>query len=150
MDPIDRALAELVRLNEDPGLIKSMIKVMEAFEDERLSPLARRFAVPYLYRLMSAKPLSPLVDDPQEWERVGDGLWRSTRDPEAFSKDGGKTYFLSSDADMMDPEPPPVYPSAAKDSIVLPETYRDAFKLFLEQSDLALSSGGVDDARDEG
>jgi hypothetical protein len=65
-----------------------------------------------LFNLVSDyKPLSPLTDNPDEWMEVGDqmpprtpsgegSVWQSRRNPEAFSEDGGKTYYLLSDMDV--------------------------------------------------
>ena len=65
-----------------------------------------------LFNLVSDyKPLSPLTDNPDEWMEVGDqmpprtpggegSVWQSRRNPEAFSEDSGKTYYLLSDMDV--------------------------------------------------
>lgn len=55
-------------------------------------------AVAHLFHeLVMFRPLGPLTDDPGEWMEVADGLWQSRRRPEAFSRDGGRTYRLNGD-----------------------------------------------------
>ena len=56
-------------------------------------------------QLARLRPLSPLTADPDEWMLVADGmldpeeppLWQSRRNPEAFSNDEGKSYYLVSE-----------------------------------------------------
>jgi hypothetical protein len=55
--------------------------------------------------LLEQENLSPLTDDPSEWEHFGEemwpepgGIWQSNRCGRAFSKDGGKTYYLITDS----------------------------------------------------
>ncbi|MFF7631421.1 hypothetical protein [Streptomyces cyaneofuscatus] len=60
-------------------------------------------AIAYLERLLRFQPLTDLTDDPAEWiDRHAEGmtpipLWQSNRNSEAFSTDGGKTYYLLSE-----------------------------------------------------
>jgi hypothetical protein len=53
-------------------------------------------------RLAAFEALTPLTDDPDEWNDVsamsGTPLWQSRRDSTAFSEDAGKTYTLLADA----------------------------------------------------
>lgn len=44
--------------------------------------------------LVNWHPLTPLTSDPAEWMEVEDGTWQSRRRPDAFSLDGGSTYYL--------------------------------------------------------
>ena len=48
----------------------------------------------------------PLTDDPYEWQYHGEdlwgskeGIWQNKRNSEAFSNDGGQTYYLLSEND---------------------------------------------------
>lgn len=50
--------------------------------------------------LLRFKSLSPLTDDPEEWEDISDfmgpgptGVWQSKRNGSMMSEDGGKTYY---------------------------------------------------------
>ena len=157
MDLIEHSRAELSRLHEDPDLIVPILKVVAAFQEQHFDPLARGFAVEYLHLLLRGKPLSVLTDHPAEWRPLpndgGDTVcWRSRRDPDAFSTDEGKTFWLKSDAQLCAPESPPRYVSTPHDQIAFPETYADALKLktSMDQPDLVSSPGGVDDTRNEG
>ena len=60
-----------------------------------------------LERLLRYRNLSPLTDDPDEWldvskyfEEEGEVL-QSKRNFEAFSQDGGKTYYLLSESKLV-------------------------------------------------
>jgi len=53
-------------------------------------------------RLVAFKPLTPLTDNPNEWidhTDISDGnpLWQSRRQSDAFSTDGGTTYYSVDD-----------------------------------------------------
>ncbi len=57
-------------------------------------------AIQALTSLLRHEVISPLADDPSEWQLVATestqpprGLWQSRRDAGAFSADGGKTYY---------------------------------------------------------
>lgn len=64
------------------------------------------FAVRELFaKLTNFEPLSPLTNDPDEWMNVselsGSEMYQSRRRPDAFSTDGGKTYYLLGDSETM-------------------------------------------------
>ncbi|WP_432845959.1 hypothetical protein ACQPXB_35800 [Amycolatopsis sp. CA-161197] len=51
--------------------------------------------------LLQFKPLSPLTSEPAQWIDRSDlsgerELWQSKRDPDAWSHDGGVTYYMQS------------------------------------------------------
>ena len=106
MGLIDHARRELVRIGEDPVTISGYLDVIQAFSDMGHSGGSSDVAIPVIERLLKYKPLSPLTDDPQEWMEVQtgtgqmSGLWQSTRDPESFSTDAGKTYYSLSERDV--------------------------------------------------
>lgn len=56
-----------------------------------------------LRTLLNFGTLSPLSDDPDEWvdqsETSGVPLWQSRRNPEAFSEDGGRSYYVVDERD---------------------------------------------------
>lgn len=63
-------------------------------------------AIPTINELLQFKNLAPLTDNSDEWlyhgeERWGapGGIWQNCRNSEAFSTDGGKTYYLVSEVD---------------------------------------------------
>jgi hypothetical protein len=56
-------------------------------------------------RLMARNPLTPLTNNPAEWEdmsaQTGYPFWQNKRNYSAFSKDGGLTYWIA-EGDKMD------------------------------------------------
>lgn len=94
---VAHARFELKAIGEEPEVIEGYLKVVQAFADMRHSGGSAMVAVPIITDLLSFKNLSPLTSDPTEWVDVGyDGhvLWQNNRRCDAFSKDGGKTYYL--------------------------------------------------------
>lgn len=100
MNLIGHAREELTRINEDPDMIEGYLDVIQSFSDLGLSGSQAEHMVPILFKLMNLQPLSPLTSDPAEWTLVTDDLWQSKRHPEAFSKNGGATYYILSERDM--------------------------------------------------
>jgi hypothetical protein len=125
---IEHARYELKILQEDPEIAEAIIDVIHAFVGEGLAEdgVTAATAATYIHHLLRRKPLSPLTSDPQEWARrendQGAVIWQSLRDPEAFSQDGGKNYWLLSDgAGMVNDEGGVdriMYPSANKADLV--------------------------------
>lgn len=84
--------------------IDGFIKVIQAFADMGHSGGSAPFAIGIISDLLQFKPLAPLTDNPDEWyfhgeERWGEkgGVWQNKRHGEAFSHDGGKSYYLLSE-----------------------------------------------------
>lgn len=100
---VHHARRELRIIGEDPATIRGLAKVVQAFADMGHSGTSAHFATQYLERLLRFKPLSELTTDPAEWiDRHAEGmtstpLWQSVRNSEAFSTDGGQTYYLLSE-----------------------------------------------------
>ena len=101
---VDHARRELELIGEEPETVEGYIRVIQAFADMGHSGGSASVAIPTLERLMSYKNLSPLTDDPAEWffhdAEMWDGkngVWQNLRNSEAFSHDGGKTYYLLSE-----------------------------------------------------
>jgi hypothetical protein len=100
---VAHARRELRLIGEDPDTITGLCRVVQAFADMGHSGSSAHFASLYLDKLLRYKPLSELTDDPGEWiDRHAEGLtseplWQSRRNSEAFSTDGGKTYYLLSE-----------------------------------------------------
>lgn len=67
--------------------------------------------------LVKFKNLSPLTDDPEEWEQMQEGLWKNKRNGGAFSQNGGETfYYFSGQACFENPWPQHVsYPHTPKE-----------------------------------
>ena len=105
---VRHARRELALLGNDEAFNQSIINAVKAFAAYGHSGGSASIAVPMLTALLQWKALTPLTDDPDEWqhhdaERTGNegGFWQNLRDPEAFSKDGGKTYYLLSDRETV-------------------------------------------------
>lgn len=101
---VEHARHELELIEEDPKTIEGYIRVVKAFSNMGHSGVSASIAIPVILDLLSFKNLSPLTDDPNEWMRHTpdrwDGenhIWQNVRRGEAFSTDGGKTYYLLSE-----------------------------------------------------
>lgn len=102
---------------EDPAYTQSIITAVAAFAMYGHSGGSASVAIEQLYRLLKGEALSPLTDDPEEWEdrteMSGKPWWQNRRDSRAMSHDGGKTYWLVDDPRHGDSDSgKPVYTSA--------------------------------------
>lgn len=84
--------------------IEGFIRVVQAFVDMGHSGGSAPFAIGIISDLLQYKPLAPLTDDPDEWVFHGEetwgargGIWQNRRHGEAFSHDGGQSYYLLSE-----------------------------------------------------
>ena len=91
------AIGELSLIKEDPKIILWYVSVIEAFNIMQLPPEASDHCVGTLTQLLRYGNLAPLTDEPKEWIQIGDELWQSIRNRDAFSNNGGKTYKLYSE-----------------------------------------------------
>lgn len=101
---VNFARKELKLLGEDEDVIEGYLKVIQAFSDMEHSGESAFIAIGVLHQLFQYKNLTPLTDDPNEWQFITEdvwgesgGIWQSVRDGEAFSNDGGKSYYLLSE-----------------------------------------------------
>lgn len=101
---VDHAKRELELVGEEKSVVDAYLKIVRIFADMGHSGASSMFAIPVIEHLLSFKPLSALTTDPEDWEHVGEDIWgekggiyQNRRNGEAFSKDGGKTYYLLSD-----------------------------------------------------
>jgi hypothetical protein len=99
---VRHARAELARTGNDEEFNDCIIKAVAAFAKYGHSGGSASVGINILYDLLQFKPLTPLTNDPKEWNNVGTGVWQSSRNPEAFSEDGGRTYYLLSERDNPD------------------------------------------------
>jgi hypothetical protein len=90
------AIGELSLIKEDPKIILWYVSVIEAFNIMQLTPEASDHCVATLTQLLRYGNLAPLTDEPKEWIQIGDELWQSIRNRDAFSNNGGNTYKLYS------------------------------------------------------
>lgn len=101
---VNHAKRELELIGEEPEFIEGYLKVIQAFADMGHSGGSASVAIPTIMELLSFKNLSPLTDNPDEWLHHEEdiwgeegGVWQSRRNPEAFSNNGGKSYYLLSE-----------------------------------------------------
>lgn len=100
---VSHARRELTLRSEDPWMVQGLLRVVQAFADMGHSGSSAPHAAAYLEALLNYRTLTPLTDDPAEWiDRAAEGMasypcWQSARDSQAFSEDGGRTYWLLSE-----------------------------------------------------
>lgn len=101
---VDHARRELATINEESETADALIKMVEIFAGMGHSGGSASVCIVMLTELLEFRNLSPLTDDPNEWHFHGEdmwgaegGVWQNKRNGEAFSHDGGKTYYLLSE-----------------------------------------------------
>lgn len=101
---VDHAKRELKwcgQIESDPGYSASLIAAIAAFASYGHSGGSAEVAIEQLHDLLRFRTLSPLTQDPDEWEdrteMSGAPLWQNRRDPAAFSEDGGQTWRFVDD-----------------------------------------------------
>lgn len=115
---VEHAKRELSFFDNDPWIDEGIINVVQAFADMGHSGGSASWAIPVINELLQFKNLRPLTDDPGEWMVVGgtgvDRIWQSQRNSEAFSNDGGKTFYLLSEGGNFQ-KPSKIYNSEKKE-----------------------------------
>jgi hypothetical protein len=96
----DHAIAELDIIGETDPVRAATITIVGTLADLTVSQ--RDVVNGYVAILTQFKPLTPLTDDPTQWiDRSATSgerpLWQSSRDPDAWSRDDGATYFRMSE-----------------------------------------------------
>jgi hypothetical protein len=109
---VDHARRELDLIGEEQETVDGYIRVIQAFADMGHSGGSASVAIPTINLLLQFKNLSALTSSPDEWMFVAPelwgeegGIWQNRRDSEAFSNDGGKTYYLLSECKIDQPKP---------------------------------------------
>jgi hypothetical protein len=136
---IEHARHELGLIMEDDKITEAIVQVIQVFVDGGLAEdgTAAAMATSHIGNLLRRRPLSPLTNDPAEWAERDNGrgfvIWQSTRNPEAFSDDEGKTYWV-----LSDPRPPivdkqTIYTSLDKTSMMRPANIRETAEKMSEQ-----------------
>lgn len=103
--------------SEDDEFDKSIIAAIRGFSSYGHSGGSAAVATSMIHELLQFHNLSSLTGDPKEWMQVDETVsgstntWQSRRNPEAFSTDGGKTYYLLSEGGNQN-NPNPVHFSA--------------------------------------
>lgn len=99
---VQHAIRELALVDNDKAFNDCIINAVREFAKYGHSGGSAGVAIHILNDLLQFQNLSPLTDDPDEWMLIeeaiaGPNCWQSRRNPEAFSNDGGKTYYLLSE-----------------------------------------------------
>lgn len=100
---VRHAAAELRRagmFDEDSSyggmLGHAVMRLVRTHAAEGHSGFSHGIAMSLFRRVGDFKVLSPLTDNPEEWNEVDPAdtrMWQSARQPSCFSTDGGKTYY---------------------------------------------------------
>lgn len=100
----EHAQRELKIIGEDENVVKAHLDIIEIFRSLGHSGMSAHIMIEQLTKLLSFRPLSPLTNDPSEWNFISgkiygleEDLYQSVRMPEAFSSDAGKTYYIVTD-----------------------------------------------------
>lgn len=108
---VDHARRELAIIGEDEWTTEGVVKIIRAFADMGHSGGSAYAVTEYLERLLRFQPLTDITDDPEDWIHHGEdvwgepgGIWQCRRNGEAFSRDGGKTYYLVGERAADDPD----------------------------------------------
>jgi hypothetical protein len=91
------AIVELSLIKEEPKIMLWYVSVLEAYNIMQLTEEASDHCLETLTRLIRYENLAPLTDEPMEWVKVGDDIWQSIRNYDAYSTNGGKTFKLHSE-----------------------------------------------------
>ena len=91
---VAHARRELALIGEEPDVIEMYIRTIRGFASYGHSGGSASIAIPVINQLLQYKALSPLTANPGEWNEVGSNLWQNARQSDAFSEDGGQTYYI--------------------------------------------------------
>lgn len=102
MDIFDHAKSELEFSGESKAVINSYLNCIEVMQDLKRNGVSVNEALVNIAKLMMMQNITELSSDPDEWELAGpsQNIWQSKRNAEAFSTDGGRTYYILSERDM--------------------------------------------------
>lgn len=76
---------------------KAVVELADVFGKQGHSGFSAMLTLQIFNEVAQFKNLTPLTSDPKEWNEVGQGIWQNKRCSEAFSEDGGKTWYLLSE-----------------------------------------------------
>lgn len=97
----EHAQRELMLVGEDQDVIEVILRIVDEVDSLADSGPSLFGLVDYLRKLLDFRPLTPLTSASEEWiDRsaiTSSPLWQAVRYPQAFSTDGGTTYWLTDD-----------------------------------------------------
>lgn len=101
---VAHARRELELIGEEPETTDWYLRVVKECSSYGHSGESMSAAIPTLQALLYFQNLSPLTRNPDEWMFISEdlwgdtgGIWQNVRNSEAFSNDGGITYYLLSE-----------------------------------------------------
>lgn len=84
------------------GMIpEAVMKLVKAHSEAGHSGGSHWLTMQIFNKVINFKPLTPLSDDPTEWMEVSENIWQSRRQSDAFSTDGGKTFYTLEDREKI-------------------------------------------------
>lgn len=98
---VEYAKRELALAGNDQDFNDCIINAVREFARYGHSGGSAEAGIEILHELLQFNNLTPLTDNAKEWMEVTEGMWQSTRNPEAFSENHGRTYRLLSTGDTM-------------------------------------------------
>lgn len=93
------SLAGIDNADSDYGgaIATAVTELVTTFASQRHSGCSAQITIEILNRLLRYETLTPLTDNPGEWQSVSqhfnEPMWQNIRSPKHFSRDGGKTYY---------------------------------------------------------
>lgn len=101
---VKHATRELALLGNGAEYDNKVLEMVRIFASSGHSGGSAFYTIEVLTKILKFENLTPLTDDESEWQFHGedmsgrvDGFWQNRRNGEAFSHDGGKTYYLLSE-----------------------------------------------------
>lgn len=94
---VKHAQRELEIIGEDPASIQHYLDVVRLFASKGHSGGSASVFIPTLQKLLNFENLTPVTDEPIEWNEVGENLWQNVRNNSFFSNDGGRSYWSVDD-----------------------------------------------------
>lgn len=94
---IEHAKRELDIIGEEGFIKDNILAVVEAFAKGGHSGSSAEHTIDILERLLRRLPLTPITNDPDEWEMrkmPGEKCWQNIRDSRAISYNKGRSYYL--------------------------------------------------------
>lgn len=97
---VAHAKRELAVIGESAEDTAAYLKICEIFASMGHCGGSASVAISIINSLLNEENLSPLTNNPLEWELVSEGTWQNNRFGGAFSNDAGKTFWLLTDKTM--------------------------------------------------
>ncbi len=77
----------------DGKLGLAVLEIVKVFAAQGFSGYSAQMAAAYINKLVKFQVLSPITNNPEEWQEIDKDTWQSKRQPSLFSADAGLTYY---------------------------------------------------------